>query len=124
MNLRTQYRVIGGGVSVVEDWIEGYEPMIAVYPDKGGNFSAVHYCALGNAPALNMSNLDEGKIAFTFDPICGLDAKKERFVNAFHYEFNGEKPTDMHFVGIVDVVGEGKVTSKATLKKVAEWSQN
>ena len=98
--------------------------MITVYHDKRGNLSAVHYCALGNAPALNMSSLDEGKIAFTFDPICGLDAKKERFVNAFHYEFNGEEPTVMHFVGVVDGVGEGKVTSKATLKKVAEWSKN
>jgi len=124
VHLRTQYRVIGGGVSIVEDWIEDDEPMITVYHDKRGNLSAVHYCALGNAPALNMSSLDEGKIAFTFDPICGLDAKKERFVNAFHYEFNGEEPTVMHFVGVVDGVGEGKVTSKATLKKVAEWSKN
>ena len=124
VHLRTRYRVIGGGVSIVEDWIEDDEPMITVYHDKRGNLSAVHYCALGNAPALNMSSLDEGKIAFTFDPICGLDAKKERFVNAFHYEFSGEEPTVMHFVGVVDGVGEGKVTSKATLKKVAEWSKN
>ena len=64
-----------------------------------------------------MSSLDEGKIAFTFDPICGLDAKKERFVNAFHYEFNGEEPTVMHFVGVVDGVGEGKVTVRPHSKK-------
>ena len=41
----TQYRVIGGGVSIVEDWIEDDEPMITVYHDKRGNLSAVHYCA-------------------------------------------------------------------------------
>ncbi len=46
VHLRTQYRVIGGGVSIVEDWIEDDEPMITVYHDKRGNLSAVHYCAL------------------------------------------------------------------------------
>ena len=128
IHLQTQYRLIGGGVSIVEDWIEDGEEMITVYHNKNGQLNAVHYCALGNAPTLALSSMDSDSLTFAFDPICGLNPKKERFVTRMLYRFKGESPTEMYSEGVSDGISidgeEGEVTGKVTLTKVDVWSKN
>ena len=128
IHLQTQYRLIGGGVSIVEDWIEDGEEMITVYHNKNGQLNAVHYCALGNAPTLALSSMDSDSLTFTFDPICGLNPKKERFVTRMLYRFKGGNPTEMYSEGVSDGISvdgeEGEVIGKVTLTKVDEWSMD
>ncbi|MDG1893029.1 MAG: hypothetical protein P8L18_17135 [Verrucomicrobiota bacterium] len=128
IHLQTQYRLIGGGVSIVEDWIEDGEEMITVYHNKNGQLNAIHFCALGNAPAFTLSSMRDDTLTFTFDPICGLNATKERFVTRMVYRIKGDNPTEIYSEGVSDglpVDGEeGEVVGKVTLTKVDEWSKN
>ena len=127
IHLQTQYRLIGGGVSIVEDWIEDGDEMITVYHNKNGRLSAVHYCALGNAPAFTLESMENDKLTFVFDSICGLDSKNERFVNRMVYHFEGDNPTEIRQWGAADGPPangeEGYVVGRVTLRKVDEWTK-
>jgi len=127
--LRTEYKLIGGGASIMESWIEETapmkedEPMVTIYHDKAGKLTATHYCALGNAPTLALSFSSDSKIEFTFDPLCGLDPKKDQFVTKYSYAYEESNPSIMEFVGYVNNPIGKPTISKATLKKVNEWSR-
>ena len=75
MEMTVEYKLVSGG-SVIEERIFAGTPkeMVTMYHDRKGKLSLTHYCMLGNQPGMLLKSSDEKKLAFDFDPTCGLDA--------------------------------------------------
>jgi hypothetical protein len=122
--LQVEYKLIAADSTIVEEWKQDGVPMITVFHDKAGRLGAVHYCALGNAPALKLGTIDDVSISLNFDEICGLDQKTEQFVTKQLYTFKSEKPTEFHNEYVVSGTGKyGNGVTKSKLKKVSDWSK-
>lgn len=72
--LQIVFEITARGKTVVERWetANGLHSM-TVYHLDGGHVIATHYCPQGNQPRLESMPGEEGRIAFAFRDITGLD---------------------------------------------------
>ena len=89
-----------------------------MYHDKNGQLTATHYCALGNAPSFTLSKKDKFNLSFAFDPICGLKAGKDKFVNSVVMNYNPKKPNKLQSYYKVIDTDKSIVSSTSKLTRV------
>jgi hypothetical protein len=118
IDLKLSYKMVSNGSVIIEDAVEDDVEMITTYTDRFGKLTATHYCALGNQPMFNLSSMTASTLDFDFDPRCGLEEGKHKYVKDWKIIHDPKKP-DVLVTEYV-LINEDKTleTSVATLKKV------
>ena len=94
-SIETEFSLIANGSAIVERSFEDGSEVLTMYHDKNGQLTATHYCALGNAPSFTLSKKDKYNLSFAFDPLCGLKAGKDKFVNSLVWNYDPKKPNKL-----------------------------
>ena len=118
VTLELNYKVISNGSVIVESAVEDGIEMITTYRDRFGKLTATHYCALGNQPTFNLASATESTLDFDFDPRCGLEEGKHKYVKDWRIIHDPKKVNEL--VTEYEVINKDKSieTSAAKLTKV------
>jgi len=118
IDVETEYKVIANGSAISQILVEDGLEMLTIFNDRNGTLGATHYCVLGNQPTLVLSKSTKTSLSFDFDPICGLQAGKDRFFNKHKISYDPEKPNVMIQTGAVINKDRTTLTSRTELKRV------
>ena len=118
VSVETEFSLTANGSAIVERSFEDGSEVFTMYHDKNGQLTATHYCALGNAPSFTLSKKDKFNLSFAFDPICGLKAGKDKFVNSVVMNYNPKKPNKLQSYYKVIDTDKSIVSSTSKLTRV------
>lgn len=112
-----QYRLIAAG-SVLEEKVFAGTPneMTTMYYDKEGKLALTHYCVLGNRPGMVLESANEKTMKFVFDPVCGINPKKESHMHSLTLTFEDPDTITASCRAFMD--GKEVPEHPATLKRV------
>lgn len=118
VSIETEFSLTANGSAIVERSFEDGSEVLTMYHDKNGQLTATHYCALGNAPSFTLSKKDKYNLSFAFDPLCGLKAGKDKFVNSLVWNYDPKKPNKLQLYGKVIDTDKSIVSSTTKLTRV------
>lgn len=107
---RVAYRVIANGTTLVEAWrMSPTRESMTVYTMDGTRLLATHYCPQGNAPRLQLTDIDAtGASRFFFVDGANLQDPQGAHEHAFwlRIEPSGEITRSETYIGNADTWGE------------------
>jgi hypothetical protein len=111
------YELTSGGTAIVEKLMPGTpHEMISVYHKNGKDLSMTHYCALGNAPVMNLKKADGKTMTFEMTKADGVTSMKEPHMHALTLTTAGDTLTQ-EWVNFEN--GKKKGVTTFTLKRKA-----
>ena len=88
IDITCEFHTTSNGSVVREVMFPGSEhEMTNMYALDGGALAMTHFCASGNQPRMQASELRDGKLAFAFDSVDDLNASDEPYMGSMTLVF-------------------------------------
>jgi hypothetical protein len=112
-----EWKLIGGGSTIIETVIEDGVEMLTTYSDEEGEFVAKHYCALGTEPVLTATEISDEVVTLSFDNSRSpLREDMHDFVHSMRWTMDPNDASSMVYEYTVYQAGELS-TNRAELRK-------
>jgi len=86
-----EYSLSSAGTALVEKLFVGTpHEMVSVYHDVGGKLMMTHYCAMGNAPKLELQKASQKEYDFSLANNSGLNDAKEPHMHSLNVKFKSQ----------------------------------
>ena len=113
----SEFKLISGGSTIIENVVEDGVEMATTYSDKDGELVVKHYCALGTEPIFEASSVSRSGLSLTLISNTGYTVEQDDFVTSITYQNMQSNPDSVTVLSTVSQQA-GAVSRRALLSRV------
>ena len=113
----SEFKLISGGSTIIENVVEDGVEMATTYSDKDGELVVKHYCALGTEPIFEASSVSRSGLSLTLISNTGYTEGQDDFVTSITYQNMQSNPDSVIVLSTVSQQA-GAVSRRAMLSRV------
>jgi len=113
----SEFKLISGGSTIIENVVEDGVEMATTYSDKDGELVVKHYCALGTEPIFEASSVSRSGLSLTLISNTGYTEGQDDFVTSITYQNMQSNPDSVIVLSTVSQQA-GVVSRRAMLSRV------
>jgi hypothetical protein len=113
----SEFKLISGGSTIIENVVEDGVEMATTYSDKDGELVVKHYCALGTEPIFEALSVSRSGLSLTLISNTGYTEGQDDFVTSITYQNMQSNPDSVIVLSTVSQQA-GAVSRRAMLSRV------
>ncbi len=119
VTILSEFKVVSGGNTVIEKWIEDGVEMATTFTMEDGRMLTKHYCVLGTEPSFQSTMSTDGTLDFTLRDDVSYETGVNDFLASMSFDLSEVESNSMSRSGVVSVGGED-ITSSAVLTRTTD----
>ena len=119
VSILSEFKVVSGGNTVIEKWIEDGVEMATTFTMEDGRMLTKHYCVLGTEPSFQSTMSTDGTLDFTLRDDVSYETGVNDFLASMSFDLSEVESNSMSRSGVVSFGGED-ITSSAVLTRTTD----